>query len=111
MLADIEMRRFFAYQASEARKLGYPRMSAFAKDIAKGTLAPAPVEEDPVMDAVGAFYGSLKEIERRILTEFYEGAGSKTERARALGISRRKFYEKVDRLLVRCMDRLRERAV
>ena len=34
--ADRELRRFILYQFCEAKKLGYPTMSAFAREIARG---------------------------------------------------------------------------
>ncbi len=36
--ADRELRRFVLYQFAEAKKLGYPTMSAFAREIARGGL-------------------------------------------------------------------------
>jgi hypothetical protein len=103
-LADYELGRFIRYQQAEARRLGYPIMSTFARDIARGTIGCAPpTEADPVMDAVAEFYHGLKEIERRILAEKYLGFGTKYERARRASMSRGKLESVINSLLYRCL--------
>ena len=104
--ADRELRRFILYQFGEAKKLGYPTMSAFAREIARGTVScPPPTEEDPLMEAVGEFYFQrLIEHERRILSERYLRNGSEKQRAQRLSMSVRAMSMKTDRML----ERLRE---
>jgi len=100
--ADRELGRFIRYQFAEARRLGYPIMATFARDIARGTIGVAPpTEADPLMDAVGEFYHGLKEIERRVLTEKYLDAGTLYERARRASVSTRKLGMILDRILER----------
>ena len=106
-LADYELGRFIRYQQAEARRLGYPIMSTFARDIARGTIGAAPpTEADPVMDAVGDFYHGLKEIERRVLAEKYLDCGTLYQRARRASMSRGKLQAVIDRLLERCFGYL-----
>jgi hypothetical protein len=103
-LADYELGRFIRYQQAEARRLGYPIMSTFARDIARGTIGVGPpTEADPVMEAVAEFYHSLKEIERRILAEKYLDCGTLYERARRASVSVSRLQKSIDGLLNRCM--------
>jgi CII-binding regulator of phage lambda lysogenization HflD len=68
--------------------------------MARGTVSLAPTPEDPVMDAVGRFYWSILEIERRCATERYmtdpEGV-----RARRLGQTVNQFRKMQDRVLLK----------
>ena len=104
--ADRELRRFILYQFGEAKKLGYPTMSAFAREIARGTVScPPPTEEDPLMEAVGEFYFQrLIETERRIISERYMQNGTEKQKAQRLSMSLRSMQMKTDRIL----ERLRE---
>jgi hypothetical protein len=109
-LADCELRRFIRYQHQEAARLGYPIMSTFARDIARGTIGCAPpTEADPMMDAVGEFYHQLREIDRRIVVEKYMNTGTLYERARRASMSRGKLQAVLDRLLERCAGFLQAR--
>ena len=102
--ADRELRRFVLYQFNEAKKLGYPTMSAFAREIARGTVSvPPPTEEDPLMEAVGEFYFQhLHEVERRVIAEKNLSIGTLYERARRIGMSHGKLKVAIDRILERC---------
>ena len=102
--ADRELRRFILYQFGEAKKLGYPTMSAFAREIARGTVScPPPTEEDPLMEAVGEFYFQhLHEVERRVIAEKNLAAGTLYERARRVGMSYGSLKRAIDRILERC---------
>ena len=102
--ADRELRRFINYQHAEYRRLGYPVMATFAREIARGTVSlPPPTEEDPLMEAVGEFYFQhLTEIERRVIAEKNLSAGTLYERARRTGMSYGKLKVAIDRILERC---------
>ncbi len=103
-MADTELRRYLKTQFKHAAALGYPRMSTFARDIARGDIGLPPYEpEDPMMDAIGVFFFQrLRQIERYILSERYIGEGTLKTRARRLSISVGAFERKSDRLLERC---------
>lgn len=102
--ADYEMGRFVRAQWLEAQKLGYPRQSIYARDIARGTVGLPPVtEEDPLMAAVGEFYHQrLTDIDRQVLAAKYIGACPMMRRG--LHISGRRCREKVTNALRRCAD-------
>ena len=102
--ADRELRRFILYQFGEAKKLGYPTMSAFAREIARGTVScPPPTEEDPLMEAVGRFYFQhLTEVERRVIAEKNLSVGNLNQRAKANGMTRGRLQAIIDRILERC---------
>jgi hypothetical protein len=103
--ADMEARRFVQSQLAEARKLGYPRMSAFAKDIARGTISLAPTPEDEGLELVGRFYWTrCNEIERRVIATAYGETFTTYVKAHRLGISRGRYY----RVLNLVLSRLRE---
>lgn len=107
--ADRELRRFILYQFSEARKLGYPTMSAFAREIARGTVSvPPPTDEDPLMEAVGDFYFQhLHELERRVIAEKNLSEGTLRDRARSVGMSYGRIQRALDRVLERCSGYLK----
>lgn len=106
-LADREMGRFIRYQHAEAMRLGYPTMATFARDIARGTIGPAPLTEaDPIMDTVGEFFHRLKEIERRVMSDRYGSGLTERERAKAIGISVRHLRRKTEAILLRCAQKL-----
>lgn len=110
ILADMELRRFIRYQHHEAQRLGYPIMSTFARDIARGTIGCAPpTEADPVMDAVGDFFHQLREVDRRIVAEKYLDSGTLYERARRASMSRGALERLLDRILERCAGFLQGR--
>lgn len=65
--ADGELRRFVNSQVAEFRRIGYPRMAAFAKDIARGTISLAPTPEDEGMEWVGRFlWTCCNQVEREV---------------------------------------------
>jgi hypothetical protein len=100
--ADRELRRYVREQQQEYARLGYPTMSTFARDIARGDIGtPPPTQEDPCMEAVGAFVYSLKEIERRVLVDKYSSNGAERERCRRVSQSIRQNRVMIDRLLLR----------
>ena len=108
--ADRELRRFINYQLNECRRLGYPIMATFAREIARGTVGlPPPTEEDPIMEAVGSFYYSLREIDRRLLSERYLAMGTDKERAKRMSQSLGRYYRGLDRLLCECAGFLKGR--
>lgn len=101
-MADREMRRFIRQQQAEARKLGYPTMATFARDIARGTVGTPPTQkDDPIVEAVGEFFWMVREIDRRILAEKYMDVGTLYERARMAGTSIGSLKRHIDRLLER----------
>lgn len=100
--ADREFRRYIRAQQEEYRKLGYPAMAPFAKGIARGDVGmPPPTQEDPLLDAVGGFFFSLKEIERRVLSDKYTSGDAEAVRVRRVGQSVRQNRVMVERLLLR----------
>lgn len=107
--ADRELRRFVLYQFAEAKKLGYPTMSAFAREIARGTVSvPPPTEEDPLMEAVGEFYFQhLHELERRVIAEKNLAVGTLSQRAKMAGISYGKLQWMINGILKECSGYLK----
>lgn len=99
-LADGELRRFILYQHQDAARHSYPTQAAFAKDIARGTISTPPTPDDPVMDAVGRFYWSILEIERRAAAERYM-RDPEHIRARRLGQTVHQFRRMQDRVLLK----------
>jgi hypothetical protein len=100
--ADMEARRFVQSQLAEARKLGYPRMAAFAKDIARGTISLAPTPEDESLDRVGRFYWTFcNEIERRVMATDYGESHTWHVKARRLGVSPGRMQRLKERILLR----------
>lgn len=105
--AEAELIRFLRKEWAEARRLGYPPMSAFAKDIARGTLAPAAQEApDPIRDAVGRFYGRLRLIEKRVLWERYMFGRVGKGGAERVGLHRSNYTRTANRLIRRLSDYL-----
>ena len=100
VVADYELGRFIRYQHAEASRLGYPKCSTFAKDIARGTVAPAHTPDDSAMDAVGAWFWALPELRRRICADRYTGIGTEKERARRHSMTLHQHRREIDRLLL-----------
>ena len=100
IIADVELRRFIREQYSN--HLGYPKMAAFARNVSRGTVSLPPIQDDPVMNCVGAFYMSLKPIERRALTEYYLVGHSLRKCSRALSQSVGRFKRGLEKLMWRC---------
>jgi hypothetical protein len=111
LFADVALRRYMAAEYREADRIGYPRMACFAKEMALGTVRlPPPIEDDPLHDAVGAFYAGLKQIERRILAEFYLPIKSTLkQKAKRVSKSVRNFLKSVERLVADCLRWLQVR--
>lgn len=101
--ADREMGRFIRSQYSELRKLGFPRMATFARDIARGDIGmPPPTQVDPLLDCIGAFFfKELRPIERRMLTDKYLVTGTQSQRATWVGLSIRRVNQKIESVLYR----------
>lgn len=100
--AEMELIRFLRKEWAECRKLGYPPMSAFAKDIARGTLAPAAQEEpDPVLDAVAGFCRHLSLRERLVLHERYIAGRNGKMGAESTGLTKRTFNRTLRRIIER----------
>ena len=107
LIADAGMNRFIREQYSS--NLGYPKMAAFARNVSRGTVSLPPTLEDPFMECVGAFYHSLRPIERRILVERYMIRDKVKACVKRLSMSVGSFYRKVTKLLWRCYDWMRAR--
>jgi hypothetical protein len=100
--ADNEARRYVRSQLAEARKLGYPKMAAFAKDIARGTVSLAPTPEDEVLERVGRFLWQFcGDIERRLLASDYGEDYTTHIKAQRLGMSVHRFHRVKERVLLR----------
>jgi hypothetical protein len=109
MNADYELARFVRAQLTEAEKLGYPKTAAFAKMVSLGTVrAPTP-PEDPKQVAVGMFFWSKGDIQRRIMTDRY-CYGTEAEKAARVSMSPRRLRIEVDRLLTALSGFLEARA-
>lgn len=101
-IADLELGRYIRHEYAALRKLGYPMMAAFAREIARGTISlPPPTAEDPVMEVVGQFYSRLMLHEKRIMFDKYLGAWSAQSRAKNMGISTGRLQRKINRVLER----------
>jgi hypothetical protein len=94
-----ELGRFFRYQRSALAHLMYPGAASFAKQIANGTIAPAPTPDDPAMEWVGCWYGGLKTIERRVLSFKFDAGLDPKRIARECGCSKSRIDRFMDRLL------------
>lgn len=95
-------KRFFAFQEAEAKRLGYPSMAAFAKDIARGTVSLAPTPEDPEHEAVGDWFWKLTEVNRwALIFQFCRIDGRSPERLakERFNWGRDKFKERIEKLL------------
>jgi hypothetical protein len=89
--ADIEARRYVRSQVAEAERLGYPKMTTFAKDIARGTVSLAATPEDEVLDKVGRFLWTLNEIKRRVIFSHYGEDAPAKIKAYRLGMTTHRF--------------------
>jgi hypothetical protein len=89
--ADMEARRYVRSQWTEAEKLGYPKMTSFAKDIARGTVSLAPTPEDAVLEQVGRFLWTLSEIQRRVVFSHYGEKTPAKVKAHQLGMTTHRF--------------------
>jgi hypothetical protein len=103
---DLMARRYVQYQLSESRKLGYPIAASFAKNIANGTLSPAPTPDDPALDLVGVFMWELTEIKRRLIFSAYGDTDSPYLRARRLGMTLSRFNLSKREILFQLKGRL-----
>lgn len=99
-----EVMRFIRAEYAEFMRIGYPRMSTFARDIARGDVGmPPPTEVDPIMDEVGRFYWSLNQIERRVLADRYcPDRATEKERCKRVGQTIYRNRKMIERLLRRC---------
>lgn len=105
-----ELTRFLRYQYNEFMRIGYPGMAAFAKNIAAGTLAPAVLTaDDPIMHTVASWYHGQRQVDRIALARhFLPNGGSERQQARGLGISRKRLQERIESLVRRCANALRD---
>lgn len=110
IVAKEELRRFLLSQYHEFMRLGHPRLCTFAKNIAQGTLAPAaPTGDDPVMNAVARWYHGQRQFDRLTLARHYlPGGGTVAQQVKACGLSRERFFKRIDALLGLCAKFLRE---
>jgi hypothetical protein len=101
-LAEFHAKRYVRFVVAEAQKHGYPAMTTFAKDIARGTVSLAPTEEDKALDYVGKFMWQVApDIMRRVLFMAYDGSGETAAyKARIVGITRRQFFDTKDAALI-----------
>jgi len=102
-MAGLQASRYVQSQWAEARRLGYPRLAAFAKEVSRGTVTLPPTPEDPALEQVGRFYWRLcKDIERSVLDKAYgDGGGTPYQHAKSLGMSLRRFHRVRERILLR----------
>jgi hypothetical protein len=98
--ADYAARHFVRTQGAEARKLGYPTMAAFAKDIARGTVSLLPTPDDERLEFIGRFFHTLPRPLQQALLVAYDDTGENAERrAYELGrrlsrkVTRREYFE------------------
>lgn len=99
--ASVEANRYVRTQWREAERLGYPKMTTFAKDIARGTLALAPTPEDPALEDVGRFLWLCNEIERRVVFEYYAHDGDTLpRRAARCSMTASRMSRLVERVLI-----------
>ncbi len=103
---DLMARRYVQYQLAEAKRLEIPGVTSFAKNIANGTLAPAPTPDDPALDIVGAFMWELTPIKRRLMFSAYTPGETPYMKARAIGISVNSFNAKKREILFQLKGRL-----
>lgn len=113
LFADVALRKYVRTTYMEAQRLSYPRICIFAREMARGTISLPPITaEDPVHDAVGAYYGQLLEIERRILSEWYTPAnGTLKQKARRVSKSVDNLKRAVERLIRGCESLLKSRGL
>jgi hypothetical protein len=99
-----EVKRFIRAEYMEFMRIGYPRMSTFARDIARGDIGmPPPTEVDPIMDEVGRFYWKLNQIERRVLADKYcPDHVTEKERCKRVGQTIHRNRRMLERLLKQC---------
>jgi hypothetical protein len=97
--ADNEARRYVRSQLAEAQRLGYPKMAAFAKDIARGTVSLAPTPEDADLEKVGGFVWRLGDVERRVFVSNYGEDYTLYIKAKRLGMTIHRFRRIMDRTL------------
>lgn len=101
-LAEFHSRRYVRHITAEARKLGFPTMSAFAKDIARGTVSLAPTPDDKQLDYVGRFMWNIAPpIMRRVLFVAYDDSDETAARkAEQVGMTRRQYFDTKEAALV-----------
>jgi hypothetical protein len=101
--ADRELKIYIKGQLAEFKRLGFPPMATFAKNIARGDVGMPPPTgpEEPIQEAVGAFFYSLMPIERKVLSDKYAQTGTEAQRARWASQSIRHNRVTIDRLLLR----------
>jgi hypothetical protein len=105
--ADFEAKRYVRTQLAEAKRLGYPTMAAFAKDIARGTVSLMPTPDDVRLEYVGRFMWRLPEPLRQSVMIAYDDDGYNAEqKAYQLGrrlarkISRRQYFDLKEHALI-----------
>ena len=103
--ADRELGRFVRYQYAEFLRVSYPRMSAFAKDIARGTIQPL-TAEDPLMEVDGAFYRTLTAKEKAVLSWKYLRVEKVKVMAKRLGVAPQTLYDTFGSIRQRCANYL-----
>lgn len=101
MGADHEARRYVMHILAEAARLNYPSKSAFAKEIARGSLSLPPTPDDPVMDQVGRYMiEAANEITRRAIMAHYGEDYPKPIKVRRLGMTINRFDRTIERFLM-----------
>jgi hypothetical protein len=105
--ADYEAKRYVRTQLAEAKRLGYPTMAAFAKDIARGTVSLMPTPDDERLEYVGRFVWKLPAPLHHTVMVAYDDDGYNAEqKAHQLGrrlsrrISRRQYFDLKEHALI-----------
>ncbi len=88
--AEYEARRYVQAQYSELRRIGYPSMATFAKNISNGGVSCAPTPADPKMGYVFDYLQIRKPHEREVIYSFYSYQDPPKEQARQLKL---KYWE------------------
>ena len=89
-----ELRRYFKAQHAHAAKLGYPTMSTFARDIARGTVSLAPTPDDPHMEFIGRFVHGLPLRCLLVVSSCYDNSGETVPyKALKLRVTVKEFYK------------------
>lgn len=94
--------RYFGEQEKEARRLGFPTITAFYRERSRGTVSLLPTPDDEELDTVGQFLGELSDINRRAMVIQFDriaGGPAHIRARRAFGWNRDKFNRRIKTLL------------
>jgi hypothetical protein len=94
--------RYFGEYEKEARRLGFPTITAFYKERSKGTVSLLPTPDDQELDTVGDFLKELSDINRRAMVIQFDRIAdhpAHVRAKRAFGWNRDKFNKRIKMLL------------